>query len=79
MKVIYLYVYIQETVTCVRTGIGKHQALSCEVTCNFIFYLKVGRTSVLTDLNNHEQLPLSTIRPSVWNWPNVKVYRYEIH
>jgi len=28
------------------TGIGKHRALSREVTCNFRLYLEIGQTSV---------------------------------
>ena len=29
-----------------NNNIGKHRALSREVTCNFRLYLKIGRTSV---------------------------------
>jgi len=43
--------------------LGKQRALSLKVACNFRNYLKIGRTSVKTELNAqtiHEQLLLST-------------------
>jgi len=42
--------------------VGKHRALSREVTCNFRLYLEIGQTSVNPILNDYiyEKLALST-------------------
>jgi len=44
--------------------IGKHQALSCKVTCNFRLYFEIGRDKSKA-LSIHEKLPLSTHRSTL--------------
>jgi len=62
------------------TCMGKHRALSREVTCNFRLYFKLGRTSVNPSWTNwiftsnyrcpHTGVPYNTAYG--WNRPNFK-------
>jgi len=51
---------------------GKHRALSREVTCNFRFYLIIGRTSV-NSTSNYRCLHISVSRNTTCGWNRLDV------